>query len=197
MIKQLASPSVCVIDDEEEEYRPILAALNEMFVSCVHILGNSLEGLPPQPFKRVQLTFVDLHLSGTVGKDAASHTANVFTKVMSPDTAPIVVVIWSKYAKDLVAQDGVPPEDQDTEAELFKKTLLVLLHHKSLWRVFLAMGTAQHGHRDKVLTSATIRYRCMVATEFGLWRSGRKGGASGSVTVGNGKFLEERGGGRS
>ena len=49
MIKQLASPSVCVIDDEEEEYRPILAALNEMFVSCVHILGNSLEGLPPQP----------------------------------------------------------------------------------------------------------------------------------------------------
>ena len=37
----------------------------------------------------------------------------------------------------------------------------------------------------------------MVAIEFGIWRSGRKGGASGSMTVGNGKFREERGGRRS
>jgi hypothetical protein len=28
----------------------------------------------------------------------------------------------------------------------------------------------------------------MVAIEFGMWRSGRNGGSSGSVTVGNGKF---------
>src|SRR6266511_2690709 len=37
----------------------------------------------------------------------------------------------------------------------------------------------------------------MVAIEFGMWRSGRKGGSSGSVTSGYGKFREQRGGTRS
>src|ERR1700730_14605539 len=69
-----------------------------------------------------------------------------------------------------------------------ERTRLVLLHHKTLRRVFLGIGVAQHGHRDRVATSATIRCRRMVAIEFGMWRSGRNGGASGSVTVGNGKF---------
>ena len=52
MISQLASPSVCVIDDEEADYRKILEALNALFVSCVHILGNDLERLPPAPFRQ-------------------------------------------------------------------------------------------------------------------------------------------------
>jgi hypothetical protein len=89
MIAQLASPSVCVIDDQKEDYEPILAALNGLYVSGVHLLGT-IASLPPQPFRRLQLVFVDLHLSGTVGKDAASYTANFFTKVVSADTAPIV-----------------------------------------------------------------------------------------------------------
>jgi hypothetical protein len=33
------------------------------------------------------------------------------------------VVIWSKYANDKVAQAGIPPEDQETESGLFKRTL--------------------------------------------------------------------------
>jgi hypothetical protein len=123
MITQLASPSVCVIDDEREEYEPILAALNGLFVSSIHIL-DKVEELPEQPFKRLRLIFIDLHLSGTVGKDAASYTANVFTKVVSEDTSPIVVVIWSKYAGDKISEPGVPPEDQETEADLFKRTLI-------------------------------------------------------------------------
>jgi hypothetical protein len=124
VISQLASPSVCVIDNEEDDYRPILAALNDLYVGCVHILGDDVSKLPLSVFSGLRLVFVDLHLSGTVGKDAASHTANVFLHVVSPDAAPVVVVIWSKYASDLVAQDGVPPEDQETEAALFKRTLL-------------------------------------------------------------------------
>src|SRR5712691_10265500 len=79
----------------------------------------------------------------------------------------------------------------------FKSAALVLLHHKIPRRVFQSIAAAQHGHRGKVATSATMRYRRMVETEFGMWRSGRKGGASGSVTVGNGKLREERGGARS
>ena len=39
-----------------------------------------------------------------------------------------------------------------------------------------------------------MRRRRRVAIEFGMWRSGRIGGASGSVTFGNGRFREDRGG---
>jgi hypothetical protein len=116
MINQLASPSVCVVDDDPTEFMPILAALNDLYVSCIHILGNEIASLPARPFKRLQLVFLDLHLNNSVGKNAASHTANVFTKLVSTETAPIVVVIWSKYAQ-------VREEGNETAAELFKTTL--------------------------------------------------------------------------
>jgi hypothetical protein len=94
-----------------------------LFISSVHLDGAT-DSLPPKPFDRVRLVFLDLHLSGTIGKDAASYTANYFRKAVSTDTAPIVVVIWSKYAADKVPTEGVPPEDQETEAQLFERTLL-------------------------------------------------------------------------
>lgn len=114
MISQLASPSVCVIDDETADYAPILAALNGLYVSSIHLLGT-LDSLPPEPFRRLQLVFLDLHLSGTIGKDAASYTANFFRKVVSVNTAPVMIIIWSKYADDKVDAADVPPEDQETE----------------------------------------------------------------------------------
>jgi hypothetical protein len=123
MISKLASPSVCVIDDEEGDFRPILDALNELYVSAIHILGNEIDKLPQKPFSRLQLLFLDLHLTNSLGKDAASHTANVFLKGVSADTAPVIVVIWSKYADDKVVEEGVPPEDQETQSDLFKRTL--------------------------------------------------------------------------
>jgi hypothetical protein len=58
-------------------------------------------------------------------------------------------------------------------------------------------GALQHGHRSRLLVSATVRRRRIVAIELGICRSGRIGGASGSVTIGNGGFLEHRGGTRS
>jgi len=123
MISALASPSVCVIDEDEKDYRPILDALNGLYVSCVHIRGDSMDSLPAQPFKGLRLVFTDLHLTSSSGKDAASHTANVFRKVVYAETAPVVVVIWSKYA-DKLANEDAPPEDQETEADMFKRTLL-------------------------------------------------------------------------
>jgi hypothetical protein len=116
MINQLASPSVCVVDDDPAEYKPILAALNDLYVSCIHIPGNDVASLPSSPFRRLQLVFLDLHLNNSVGKNAASHTANVFRKLVFTETAPIVVVIWSKYAQ-------VQEEGDETAAELFKSTL--------------------------------------------------------------------------
>ena len=45
----------------------------------------------------------------------------------------------------------------------------------------------------KMLTSAMINFLRMVAIELGTWRSVLGGGASGSITFGNGKFFEPRG----
>ena len=60
-----------------------------------------------------------------------------------------------------------------------------------------ARGAPQHGQRGKRLMIAAMSLRRMVAIEFGMCRSGRKGGSSGSITVGYGKFREQRGGTRS
>jgi hypothetical protein len=51
-------------------------------------------------------------------------------------------------------------------------------------RLYVATLLPQQGHRGRVLMSALIRRMRMVAIEFGMWRSGRKGGSSGSIIVG-------------
>ena len=81
---------------------------------------------------------------------------------------------------------------------LLKSSLifLVLLRHKFL-RPRTIARVLQYGHRDKSFTSASMIRMRMVAIEFGMFRSGRKGGSSGSVTVGKGRFLEQSGGTRS
>jgi hypothetical protein len=122
MISHLASPAVCVVDDEEAEYKTILTALNQLQVGAVHLKGD-LDSLPPTPFSRLRLLFLDLHLAGQLGKNAASYTANAFRRIVPTDTAPVVVVIWSKYAAEIV-EPSVPEEDQETEAALFRRTLL-------------------------------------------------------------------------
>jgi hypothetical protein len=124
MIETLAKPSICVIDEDVNEYGPILKALNEMYLSAIHIKGDSTAGLPSQPFTELRLVFTDLYLaSGPTGKAMANHTANIFCKIVSPDTAPVIVVIWSKHS-DEKFDDGSPPDDQPTESDLFINTLL-------------------------------------------------------------------------
>src|SRR5262245_58370582 len=78
------------------------------------------------------------------------------------------------------------------------ETRLVLLRHKlqrmrpfKLRRERCFDFAPQHGQRDRMAASLTVRRRRMVAIEFGTWRSGRSGGASGSITFGKGKFREE------
>jgi len=124
MIPRLASPSVCVIDDERPDYEPILDALIQLGVGCVHVRGDSEGSLPPEPFKGLRIVFADLHLAGQTGIGAAAHAANVFRRVVSPLAGPLLVVIWSKYAGDREAYPDLPPEDQPTAADLFKKAVL-------------------------------------------------------------------------
>src|SRR3954469_14521666 len=58
------------------------------------------------------------------------------------------------------------------------------------------MRVAQHGHRSRLRARATVSLLRMVAIEFGTCRSGRIGGASGSITRGKGNRRELRGGRR-
>ena len=61
---------------------------------------------------------------------------------------------------------------------------LILLRH-GFRRLFVAAAMApQQGHRGRVLMIARIRRTRMVAIEFGMCRSGRAGGSSGSIIVG-------------
>jgi hypothetical protein len=76
-------------------------------------------------------------------------------------------------------------------------TAIVLLRHFFDAVERLGIRSAQHGHRESVLARATINRRRMVATEFGMWRSGRNGGSSGSITIGYGRLREQPGGTRS
>jgi len=117
MLAALASPLVCVIDDEKDDYEPLLAILNECFVGAIHLLGSS-DCVPPEPFKGLRLIFLDLHLTAAIGKNAASHTANIFLKTVATVSAPLIVVIWSKYASDISSGE------EETESDLFKRTLL-------------------------------------------------------------------------
>ena len=59
------------------------------------------------------------------------------------------------------------------------------------------IGLAQQGQRDRSVTRLTLRRRRSVVIECGTWRSGRSGGASGSVTLGKGRFFEDMSGARS
>src|SRR3954464_6153600 len=56
------------------------------------------------------------------------------------------------------------------------------------------MRVAQHGHRSRLRARATVSLLRTVAIEFSTCRSGRIGGASGSITCGKAKRRELRGG---
>ena len=74
------------------------------------------------------------------------------------------------------------------------KALVVLRQNYLRGRIIALFGTLQHGHRGNALTIALISRMRMVAIEFGMWRSGRKGGASGPITAGYRKLREQCGG---
>src|SRR4051812_46302372 len=71
---------------------------------------------------------------------------------------------------------------------------LILLRHEREWCGGLRKWVAQHGHRSRLWARATVSLRRMVAIEFGTCRSGRIGGAAGSITGGKVNRLELRAG---
>lgn len=86
--------------------------------------------------------------------------------------------------REFAAHTLLPTPEGRAALTQYFEAFLILLHHKVCRRIRLAIGAAQHGHRGSLLTRAAISRRRTVAIEFGMCRSGRRGGASGSVTVG-------------
>jgi hypothetical protein len=101
-MKAFETTRVCIIDDEPEEYLPMIQALSRLNIGSVHIAGDRYEELPVEPIGGLRLVFLDMKL-GTEGDDAAitAHTAHVFTRVVSPGDGPVVVVVWTKH-RDMV-----------------------------------------------------------------------------------------------
>ena len=73
---------------------------------------------------------------------------------------------------------------------------LIVLRHEFRRRGLVCMGLVQQGQRDRSVRRPTLRRRRSVAMECGTWRSGRSGGASGSVALGKGRFFAEISGAR-
>src|SRR4051812_4815664 len=71
---------------------------------------------------------------------------------------------------------------------------LLLLRHERVWCGGLRKWVAQHGHRSRLRARATVSLRRTVAIEFSTCRSGRIGGAAGSITRGKANRFELRGG---
>ena len=68
---------------------------------------------------------------------------------------------------------------------------LILLRHNFHRADLPVTDCVQQGQRDRVIVSPTIKRLRMVWMESATCRSGRKGGAAGSITLGNGKFLAD------
>ena len=101
-----------------------------------------------------------------------------FDKCMSDENSAQqqLVPIWSSYSAAIRAQC----EGEATAAGSASYSYCVII----FCRLYVATLLPQQGHRGRVLMSALIRRMRMVAIEFGMWRSGRKGGSSGSIIVG-------------
>ena len=66
----------------------------------------------------------------------------------------------------------------------------ILLRHRIGVAPAVLRGALQQGHRARVVARATIRCRRTVAIEFATCRSGRTGGASGWMILGNARRRE-------
>jgi len=97
-VETLKTSRVAVIDDESAEAMPLIQALGRLGIGCVHIPGDRVEHLPEKPLTGIRVVFLDMQL-GTTGtpRQIAGQAANVFSRVISPDSTPTLLVLWTKH----------------------------------------------------------------------------------------------------
>lgn len=100
----LKTSRVVVIDDLPDEALPVIEAFGRVGIGCLYLRGERLEDLPKEPLRGVRLVVLDMRL-GTIGgtKQTASMTANVFSRTISADEGPLIVLLWTKHREDIPA----------------------------------------------------------------------------------------------
>jgi len=92
---------VVVIDDIPAEVQPVIEAFGKLAVGCIYLRGDRQEDLPDKPLSGVRLVVLDMRLGTTGGDQAAKMTATVFTRVVSAEEGPLVVLLWTKHKEDV------------------------------------------------------------------------------------------------
>lgn len=141
MIDLLPRPAICLIDDEKEDFEPMKAALLTKGIACIHIEGAEVEHIPLAPISGFRVVLLDLHLSNDASATAIARTANVFLKSVAIEDSPIIVVIWSKHASDVVESTD------ETEADHIQQRLKEELGPKFEQLVFKIMPKPNRSDR--------------------------------------------------
>ena len=128
---------VLVVDDEPREAIPIISALGSIGVGCIYIRGDEAEKLPKKPFEGIRLVFLDMQLGvGGSQRDVLSKTWGVFRQCVKPDTAPVVVVCWTRHQEHVVAFRRMAVKAAPSLKEAFIVPMLKPLGAKpEAWRV--------------------------------------------------------------
>lgn len=98
-----------VVDNNKEEAKPVLAALNKIHAPALYYSGAP-EEFPNDPFVGVRLIFLDIELEGMAGKDEKQKAGNLVQVVSSlislNDNGPLSIVFWTKHVEvaDLVVE---------------------------------------------------------------------------------------------
>jgi hypothetical protein len=109
-----------------------------------------------------------------------------------PDVAPLSKIPSDNYIRDMLDLAALP----ELLHPVFDQAVGQLTQIPGALTVFRRLG----GHTLIALdgtqcrASATVRRLRTVVIELGMWRVGRIGGASGSITLGNSRYFERFGG---
>ena len=93
---------VVVVDDQEEDARPMLAALNREGTPALHYTGNPAE-LPAIPLEGVRVVFLDIRIYGMEAqpfKTVLSALVGVMKALVGETNGPYVVIIWTKHPEE-------------------------------------------------------------------------------------------------
>src|SRR4051794_28521097 len=144
---------------------------------------QSLTGLAEHG--RVFFDALSLHAPGSISAVAVlALCSTAAVVVLDASRRTLAVPTWSYLRRDIA----------QLAADRDGKRGLVLLRHERVWCGGPRKWVAQHGHLSRLWARATVSLRRMVAIEFGTCRSGRIGGAAGSITRGKANRFELRGG---
>lgn len=94
---------VVVVDDLDEEAKPLLATLKNQGTPALYFRGGP-EDLPAKPLQGIRILFLDLRLAGMEGqpiKTVIAALIGVVRRLVSERNGPYIVVAWTKHPEDL------------------------------------------------------------------------------------------------